>query len=102
MLDSELELELLNAAWSIYAPPERDRAILRQLIARHILFTNSVREAIQALADLPFVKAMPKDHKRSCAEAKAKAENWNRRSPSSWVWSNRRPTVVLNPAVSLG
>ncbi len=51
---------------------------MRQLIARHILFTNSAyAKGIQArLADLPFVKVMPKDYKRVMrAEAKARAEN---------------------------
>ena len=57
---------------------EEDWTIVRQLIARHILFTNSAfAKRIQAtLADQPFVKVMPRDFKRvQKAEAKARAEN---------------------------
>jgi glutamate synthase (NADPH/NADH) large chain len=55
-----------------------DWQIVRQMIAKHILFTNSAHaKTIQAtLADQPFVKVMPKDYKRvKQAEAKARAEN---------------------------
>jgi glutamate synthase domain-containing protein 3 len=57
---------------------EEDWTIVRQLIARHIMFTNSAfAKRIQAtLADQPFVKVMPRDFKRvQKAEAKARAEN---------------------------
>jgi glutamate synthase (NADPH/NADH) large chain len=57
---------------------DEDWAIVRRLIGRHILFTNSAyAKRIQAtLADQPFVKVMPKDYKRVMqAEAKARAEN---------------------------
>jgi glutamate synthase (NADPH) large chain len=57
---------------------DEDWTILRQLIARHIMFTNSgYAKKIQAtLADQPFMKVMPKDYKRVMrAEAKARAEN---------------------------
>jgi glutamate synthase domain-containing protein 3 len=57
---------------------DEDWTIVRHLIGRHILFTNSAHaKRIQAtLADQPFVKVMPKDYKRVMqAEAKARAEN---------------------------
>jgi glutamate synthase (NADPH/NADH) large chain len=57
---------------------DEDWRIVRQMIAKHIMFTNSAyAKGIQAtLADQPFVKVMPKDYKRvRLAEAKARAEN---------------------------
>ena len=55
-----------------------DWQFVRQLIAKHIVFTNSAyAKRIQAtLASQPFVKVMPRDYKRvQLAEAKARAEN---------------------------
>ena len=55
-----------------------DWQVVRQMIAKHIMFTNSAyAKTIQAtLADQPFVKVMPRDYKRvMLAEAKARAEN---------------------------
>jgi glutamate synthase (NADPH/NADH) large chain len=57
---------------------DEDWRVVRQLIARHITFTNSAyAKRIQVtLADQSFVKVMPKDYKRvKQAEAKARAEN---------------------------
>ena len=73
---------------------EEDWTIVRQLIARHIMFTNSAfAKRIQAtLADQPFVKVMPRDFKRvQRAEAKARAENREPEFSELVGRSNRRP-----------
>jgi glutamate synthase (NADPH/NADH) large chain len=55
-----------------------DWRTLREMIERHVLFTNSLyaKSILATFADLPFVKIMPRDYKRVLlAEAKARAEN---------------------------
>ena len=57
---------------------DEDWTIVRQMIERHIMFTNSAyaKRILATLADQPFVKVMPRDFKRvQQAEAKARAEN---------------------------
>ena len=75
--------EPLNAGMvDLDALADHDWAILRQLIARHILFTNSVREGDSGDACRSAVReGHAEDYKRVMrAEAKAKAEN---REPAS-------------------
>jgi glutamate synthase domain-containing protein 3 len=71
--------QCLNAGMVDLDPlDDDDWLVVRQMIAKHITFTNSAyAKKIQAtLADQPFVKVMPKDYKRvMLAEAKARAEN---------------------------
>jgi len=55
-----------------------DWRTLREMIERHVLFTNSLyaKSILATFADLPFVKVMPRDYKRVLlAEAKARSEN---------------------------
>ena len=57
---------------------EDDWQMVREMIARHVMFTNSAyaQDDSATLADQPFVKVMPRDYKRVLlAEAKARAEN---------------------------
>jgi glutamate synthase domain-containing protein 3 len=57
---------------------EEDWKTVRELITRHVQFTNSsyAKAILSTMASRPFVKVMPRDFKRVLlAEAKARAEN---------------------------